>query len=335
MFEVKQFRGKRWTALVLAAVAVLWQGMAQAAEPAAGEKALLATYESIKPRLEKNQFGAPIYLESTDAEHAIRVDVYGIFPYPFDTVKGALQSPGNWCDIAPLHINIKACTWRRSGNSQLLTLYSGHKQYQSPADAYKVDFIFQVLARQPRFLDLALSADHGPLRTKDHRIRLQLAPLDGGRTLLHFSYSYSHGQLAQMAINTYFSTIARDKVGFSVIANKGGHPEFVGGVRGALERNAFRYYLALETYIDTLNYPENRRFEQRLNRWYDLTARYPRQLKENEKAEYLLGKRREHDNQLVQQKKDGKPAGGEPVETSDVTSRRHTDRRTTWSPDIG
>ena len=133
-------------------------------------------------------------------------------------------------------------------------------------------------------------------------MRLEAAPLGEETTLVHFSYTYSHSAVARMAIKTYFATIARDKLGFSLITGKGGKSVYVSGVRGAIERNAVRYYLAVETYMDSLAYAENQRFEQRIGRWYDLTARYPRQLKEMEKPEYLATKRREHLNQVVLQK---------------------------------
>lgn len=280
---------------------------ARAAEPqASGERALVDKYPVIKAKLEKNQFGAPIYLESSEVENSLRVEMYGIINHPFGAVRDALQSPGNWCDITSLHLNIKSCTWRKAADQWLVTLYSGRKQYQPPADAYPLIFKFTVLAQQPTYLAVALSADQGPLRTRDHRIRLEAAPLDKSRTLVHFSYFYSHGKVARMAIKTYFATLARDKVGFSVVSGQSGNPVYIAGVRGAIERNAVRYYLAVETYMDTLNYPEVQRFEQRINLWYDLTARYPRQLKESEKTEYIAIKRREHNNQIMQQNKEGR-----------------------------
>lgn len=292
--------------LAVCALVLFCCGVGQAAEPeGGGERVLVARYGALKARLEKNQFGAPIYLESVEVDDSLRVDVYGVFDHPFERVRDALQSPGSWCDITPLHINVKACTWSKGTGQSLLTLYSGRKQYQPPADAYQLKFAFRVLSQRPAYLDLALDADQGPLYTRDHRIRVEAASLDGGRTMLHLSYAYSHGKLARMAIDTYFATLARDKVGFSLVAGEGGRPAYITGVRGALERNAMRYYLALETYMDTLRYPEEQRFEQRINLWYDLTARYARQLKEDEKAEYLAGKRREHGNQIRQQKKDG------------------------------
>ena len=290
--------------IVLVVVTLSPVGSAAAGDTlSSGGKVLLAQYPGISASLLKNQFAAPIHLESFETGGFQQVDMYGIFNYPFNSVKDALQSPANWCDITTLHINIKACTARRSADRWFLTIYSGRKNYQTPAEAYPLKLLFRVASLQPDYLDLALTAPEGPLGTKDHRIRFEAAPLDQGRTFVHFSYAYRHGALANLAIKTYFATIARDKIGFSSYAGTNGNQHLIGGVRGAVERNTVRYYLALQTYLDTLKYPEGQRFEQRLSRWFDLTARYPRQLEELDKSEYLINKRREHLNQMSLQSK--------------------------------
>lgn len=295
-------------ALVIVATVLFWRHSVLEAEPLSiNGKVLLAKYSAIKPKLEKNQFGIPLYLESKEEYSSLHVDVYGVFAYPFDSVRDALQAPNNWCDINSLLINIKACTFRKVSDQWLLTLYSGRKYYQPPRDAYKLDFRFSIAALQPEYMDIALTAQNGPLFTRDHRIRLEAVPLDKAMTFIHFSYDYNYGVLARAAIKTYYATIGRDKKGFSIIAtDKKENPVYVGGVRGSLERNAVRYYLAIQTYMDTLKIPWNQRFEQRISRWYDLTARFPRQLHELDKGEYLANKRREHNNQLMLQKEAGK-----------------------------
>jgi hypothetical protein len=50
------------------------------------------------------------------------------------------------------------------------------------------------------------------------------------------------------------------------------------GVKGARERNAVRYYLALLAYLDTLQFTAEQRFDKRINEWFNLTEKYPRQL---------------------------------------------------------
>jgi len=308
MALTRQFIFYASIAFVALAAVLSWGYSVQAAEPLSSDsKVLLAKYPAIKTRLEKNQFGIPVFLESKEKFSSLHVDVYGVFDYPFDSVRDALKAPNNWCDINSLHINIKACTFRKVSDQWLLTLYSGRKYYQPPKDAYRLDFRFRIAALQPEYLDIELTAKNGPLLTRDHRIRIEAAPLDQGRTLIHFSYDYSYGVLARAAIKSYYATIGRDKKGFSIIATgKMGEPVYVSGVRGSVERNAVRYYLAIQTYMDTLSIPWNQRFEKRISRWFDLTARFPRQLHEMDKGEYLATKRREHNNQLMLQKEAGK-----------------------------
>ncbi|HJV65639.1 MAG TPA: hypothetical protein VJ550_07900 [Geomonas sp.] len=271
------------------------------ADPGGGER-LLARYPVLKAELDKNPFGAPIHLDSTETSRSVVVDMYGVFPHPFAVIKEALRNPPNWCDITSLHINVKACTTAKSGDQWYVTIYNGRKYYQPPSDAYPLKLKFNLASDTADYLNINMSADQGPLHTKDHRINLEAAPLDNDKTFVHFSYTYSYGPMAKMAIKSYFATIGRDKVGFSVVAGKGGRYYYVGGVRGAVERNTVRYYLAVETFVDTLKYPAGERLEKRLSRWYDLTSRYPRQLKEMDKAEYLATKRREHGNMITLQK---------------------------------
>lgn len=306
MKPIGPFISARMVAGVFALALVSSHGVGLAAGPGAGgEAALVARYAELKPKLEKNQFGAPIFLESEEKEGYVQVDMYGVVNFPFDLVRDSLDSPASWCEIAPLHINVKACTFKTSTQPDQLTLYSGRKYYQPPSDAYPIRYRFRVVSREPGFLDLSLDADEGPLGTKDHRIVVQAAPLDPQRSILRFSYTYSHGAMARMAIRGYFSTIGKGKVGFTVVGTKGGRPRYIEGVRGAVERNTMRYYLALQTFLETQKVPQSQVFEQRISRWYDLTARYGKQLKEIDKNGYLANKRMERARQMELQAKEG------------------------------
>ncbi len=284
---------------------IFWRISAQAAEPASpGNTALLEKYSFIKTELAKNQFGVPLYLLSKAEARQQLADLYGIFDYPFSDIREALNSPADWCDIIPLDLNIKACTFARENGQWHLTLYAGRKYYQSPGEAYKLNFKFQVAVERPDYLDVTLDAEKGPFLTEDYRIRLEAVPLGAAKSFVHFSYAYRYGLLAGLATKSYFATIGRNKRGFSVVASdKDGKPIYAGGPRGAVERNAVRYYLALQAYMDTLKFPENERFKKRLGRWFTLTERYPEQLYEMSRDEYLDSKKREHENQLMLQKK--------------------------------
>jgi hypothetical protein len=75
--------------------------------------------------------------------------------------------------------------------------------------------------------------------------------------------------------------------------NADGQAQHVTGMRGLIERNAVRYYLAMLTYLESRDVPAAAADEWRARRWYDLTQTYAAQLHEMERGEYLANKRRE------------------------------------------
>jgi hypothetical protein len=109
----------------------------------------------------------------------------------------------------------------------------------------------------------------------------------------------------------YFSTRGRDKVGFTWIHDD--PPYLVRGIRGALERNTMRYYLAMDAYLNVLSSPAPQRFELSLERWFADTERFARQLREVEKDDYIAMKRGQY---LRQQAKP--PAVGSRAREADL-----------------
>jgi len=280
-------------------------GLASAVEkPSQGEDILLDTYHRNMAQLKTNSFGLPLFLESFERDDRVHVDVYGIFDYPFSGVVNVLKVPANWCDIVSLHPNVKACTYRELPGAWLLTFYIGRKFYQPPEGARQVIYHYRNVDQQQGYLDVILTADVGPFGTKDHRMRFEALPLDGGRTFVHVSYEYSGSVVLRLAEKGYFATLGRGKVGFTVTgADPKGNPVYIGGRRGAIERNAVRYYLAIQSFMNTLRYPEERRFSMRISEWFDLTTRYRRQLSDLDKKDYLTFKTREHKNQVILQRR--------------------------------
>ncbi len=97
------------------------------------------------------------------------------------------------------------------------------------------------------------------------------------------------------------------KVGFSVTGtDSSGNPVYVEGLRGSVERDVACYYLAVLAYLDTLKIPAEQRFEKRISYWYDLAARFKKQLLEMEKEEYLIQKRKDRESQQKLQETLGK-----------------------------
>jgi hypothetical protein len=189
---------------------------------------------------------------------------------------------------------------------ELLTFYIGRKVYQSPEDARQVLYRYRIVDQQKGYLDIMLHADTGPFGTKDHRMRFEALPLNGGRTFVHVSYAYSDSAALRLAAKVYFATLGRSKVGFTVTGtDSSGKPVYIGGPRGSIERNAVRYYFAIQTFMNAARYPDETRFSMRINQWYDLTTRFRRQLFELDEKDYLRYKTAEHKNQETLQREIG------------------------------
>lgn len=314
MNQIHTIRRTLKICLFMVAVAILlWAGSASAVERTRqGEELLLDTYRRNMAKLERNSFGLPLFLESFEQGDRVHVDVYGIFGYPFSTVANTLKAPANWCDVVSLHPNVKACTYRELPDAWLLTFYLGTKAYQPPEDTRQVSYHYRTVAQQQGYLDIVLSADGGPFGTKDHRMTFEALPVDGGRTFVHVSYAYSSSLALRLAEQSYFATLGRSKAGFTVTGtDRDGNPVYIGGRRGAIERNAVRYYFAIQSVLSTGHYPEESRFGKRISQWYDLTSRYRRQLFELEREDYLAFKTKEHKNQVTLQRSIGTGEGKE------------------------
>jgi hypothetical protein len=260
----------------------------------AGADSLLVAYHSLRERLDDSPFQRPITLDSRQSAGELRGDVHAVIEQPFTTLSTALVSADDWCGILMLHLNVKHCSMAATGNARTLTVYLGTKYPQRLRSARRMTFAHTVDAQSAGYLRVRLTADAGPLGTRDCTIVLEAVPLDPRRSFLHFSYAYGYGAVAAIAMRTYFGTLASDKVGFTVVDRRDdGQPVRVGGLRGALERNTMRYFLAIDAYLRATSAPPYAQDEQRLLDWFAATERYAPQLHELEQHEYLAMKREE------------------------------------------
>ncbi|MDP3859831.1 MAG: hypothetical protein Q8Q73_18885 [Stagnimonas sp.] len=261
------------------------------AQDAAGMR---ARHAAAQTRLADNPFQRPLYLNSEQSAGRIEGEIYAELDRTYEGLRSALQGIGNWCEILILHLNVKACAAVGPAGNQRLRLFVGSKSYQELADAYRFDFQYQLAASDRDYLRVVLNAPDGPLGTRDYRITLEASRLDAGRSFLHLSYSYGHGLAARLASETYLATKGRGKRGFSIVGQDGaGEPEYVGGLRGVIERNTMRYYLAVDAYLAALSLPFAQRTERRLGLWHQSVERYPLQLHELDLLPYLDMKHRE------------------------------------------
>jgi hypothetical protein len=234
----------------------------------------------------------PLTVRSEERGELLTAEVEGRLAIPFAEA-AALGDPAAWCDFLPLTLNVKSCTWSQDAEGVVLSIYAGRKTFQPPEAATRLDYHIRVEESSPQRLRILLEAAEGPLGIRDSRIELAAAPAGAG-TALRLVSSYKSSLRSRLATDTYLSTLGREKVGFSA-AGEG--PRLVRGVKGMIERNAMRYYLALQAYLDTRALPEAQRFEARLRAWFGLSERYRRQLHEVEEGEYLAAKRRERQEQ--------------------------------------
>ena len=258
------------------------------AEPPAGS-ALRERQAQLAPEFAHSPFGRPLKLVSAEAGERLQGSIDAVVSQPYALAREHLQQPQVWCEILMLHINTKQCTV--SANTVAVNI--GRKLDQPLRDSYRVNFTLQPLEASPDYLSVSLSAASGPFGTHDYRIQLQAIPLEGGqKTFLHLDYAYAYGLTAKLAMQGYLATVGSGKVGFTREKPDAGSP-YIGGMRGVVERNTMRYYLAIDAYLASLAAPLAEQRTQRMEAWFAATEQYSIQLHELNRDDYLAMKRRE------------------------------------------
>jgi hypothetical protein len=238
------------------------------------------------------QFRRPVAMASSVVSDEVRAQIHGVIETPFHHLTEALANPERWCAVLILHINNKACRVTSGSDGAPRVALKVARKYDQPVeDAYDLDFAYHVIERTHDLLSVQLDAPSGPMGTSDYSIRLDATPLDT-RTALRLSYAYRQGAMTAAAMDLYLSTVGRGKVGFTTVENaSAGDAQFIGGVRGLMERNLMRYFLAVDA---AATHPPGSGpdvFGRRLRLWFDSTEAYPRQLHEVDRATYLELKR--------------------------------------------
>jgi hypothetical protein len=273
-------------------MAALGQVATPEVDPAAS---LRERYAALSEQPDQNSLQPGLYLESVERSRSVRGDVYAIVNYPFATVSEAFTNPQTWCEVLILHFNVKYCAVAVRPERTVLSVAIGKKIDQPLSETYRVEFVYKVAVANSDYMEVDLDARRGPLGTKKYHIALESIGLEGDRALLHLQYSYSSGLIARLAMRAYFASSAHNKVGFTMTDGKAGRPpHYVGGVRGAVERNSMRYYLAIDSYLGALATLAPQRFDESLERWFAATERYALQLHEVDHDAYVTMKRREY-----------------------------------------
>ena len=264
---------------------------------------LLATYRDLKPRLDQNAFHRRLFLDSQESPSTVTGQIYAVMDYPFATVRDALSDASNglnnWCNVLLLHPNIKHCRSSGSGSGNVLTVNVSQEEVSEELrSTYRLRFNYDAAVTSPGYFRVKLHADSGPLNTRDYQIVLESVALGTSRTFLHLTYAYSYGTLGRLAMKGYLATFGRGKVGFTDIAgSSAAQPEYVSGVRGLVERNTMRYYLAIDAWLSEPPGRPDTRLEQRLSNWFSASEQYPRQLHEIDRRQYMQMKQEEYRRQ--------------------------------------
>ena len=274
-------------ALALLAIQAAWSA------DLIGAQALRTRHATLGPHLASNAFGGPLVLQWEEIQRRIDGDVYAVLDHPFAQVAATLADAAQWCDMLILHLNVKHCQ-RVSGTQGTvrIDLRVGKKHPQAVQAASLLALSWRPPSVAGDYVAARMDAAEGPFDTRDYRLLVEAVPIAPGKTFLHLGYAFSYGGASHLAMHLYLATIGRDKVGFTR-APDGPADEFVGGMRGVVERNTMRYFLAIDAYLGSLALPAERRLEHRLAAWFDATERYPRQLREVDRTAYLEMKRAE------------------------------------------
>ncbi|MGE5616882.1 MAG: hypothetical protein ACM3X5_08200 [Bacillota bacterium] len=282
-------------ALILLASAVCAQAALAPADTRNGSaESLRAKAAELREPLARSSFGRPLVLTAKEENQRLTSEAYAVLEHGF-AGDLPLASPNEWCDVLMLTFNTKLCAVGQDAGGTTLTMYVGRK-YSTPLDqAFELSFRYRVLARTPNYLHVMLTADKGPFGTSDYVLHFELTPLDDKHSFLHLVYDYSFGTAARLMMQTYLATVGRQKVGFTVEGvEPSGNRIYTKGMRGVIERNTMRYYLAIESYLAARALPPERRTAAMAEAYFDANERFPRQLHEMERGEYLAMKLREY-----------------------------------------
>src|SRR5205085_6389146 len=83
--------------------------------------ALRARHAELRDELRTNNFGRPLFIESTESSGTLQGDVYAVLDHPFEKVSQGLKEPNAWCDVMILPFNTKYCrAVGKEGGEQLV-----------------------------------------------------------------------------------------------------------------------------------------------------------------------------------------------------------------------
>ncbi len=259
-------------------------GMQQAM---ASQSDLAAQLVSMQAQLEGAAFKHHMVLQSSETVDGLRGDVYAIVEHPVPSIGSTFGAPQRWCEAMLLHLNNRACLVANASGADNITLSVVRKYDQPVSNAFRIPFEFHVADSTAQHFEATLYSKSGPFGTSNYRISIEAIPINAQHSFMHFSYSYEEGFMARAGTQAYLSLFGSAKIGFTVVGkNADGSPSYIKGTRALMERNAMRYFLAIDTYLATVNSDA----QSRWTAWFNATEQYPQQLHELDLPTYLATK---------------------------------------------
>jgi hypothetical protein len=253
--------------------------------------ALQQDYRTMEEGLLHSPLQRPLILRSQESAEHLSGDLYASVEYGMAALSVATGNTQRWCEIMLLLSNTKAC---RSSNSNStsqknsLSVAVSSSKSADAAGATTTEFQLDNHTVDGEYLDSGISAKDGPMGTQDIIMRLQAVPISPTRSFVHLHYSYNTHWLGRVAMQAYLQTLGRGKVGFTLTSTADAStPTYIGGPRSVIERNTMRYFLGLDCALASADQEPPQRFNAMVGCWYSQIEKYPLQLHEMPRAEYL------------------------------------------------
>lgn len=279
-------------------LALVWSTAGWAAlepvSPAARGAALLAEHGRLQADLRGSVFGEPLLLTSRpspEGEARDEGEVVGEVAQPFARVAEVFSSPATVCELLFLHLNVRGCKPGPASGAPSLEISAGPMRESMPGLVYSLYLVLRTEQVAGAYIDVRFDAAQGPLGTSHIRVQFEAVAVDAGHSFIRLRFAHDASLAARLASRLYLATAGRAKIGFTVLDRAAdGQPRYIGGQRGALERNVMRHYLGLLAYTSVNSGTAPERMEARLRAWYAFTERHAPQLHELDLADYLREK---------------------------------------------
>ncbi len=260
---------------------------------------LQQSYRSMSDSLSHSKLLRPLQISSNESVDHLSGDLYGTVHYGLATLNTAVSESERWCEMMLLLSNSKSCRFNPGSKDGRLQVSMSGSKTADTAGGKTTEFTLQVTTSTVEYLDAALQAVEGPMGTHNISLRLQAIPLSETSTFFHLHYSYDTSWLGRIAMQAYLQTAGRGKVGFSM--NSGVQvigDVHIDGARGVIERNTMRYFLGMDCAMAYTTQKSPQRFNSMAACWYEQVEKYPLQLHEMQRNEYLQMKFDQYRQQL-------------------------------------